>query len=104
MTLGNHELTNWKTSYGLQVDFYNQYRGDGSINKFKARLGAKGFTQSYGIDYEGTFALVAKLNTIRVLLSLVANSDWLLHQLDIKNAFLSGDLTEEVYMDIPSQV
>ena len=62
---------------------------------------AKGFTQTYGIDYSKTFALVAKLNTIRILLSLAANLDWPLHQLDVKNAFLNGDLEEEVYMDSP---
>lgn len=78
-----------------------KYNADGTINRFKARLVANGFTQSYGVDYEETFAPVAKLNSIRVLLSLAANLDWPLHQLDIKNAFLNGDLEEEVYMDVP---
>ena len=52
-----------------------KHRVDGSVERFKACLMAKGFTQSYGIDYQETFALVAKLNTIRVLISLAVNKD-----------------------------
>lgn len=62
---------------------------------------AKGYTQSYGIDYQETFAPVARLNTVRVLLSFAANLDWPLYQLDVKNAFLNGNLEEEIYMEIP---
>ena len=62
---------------------------------------AKGFTQTYGVDYEGTFAPIAKMNSVRILLSLAANLNWLLHQFDVKNAFLHSDLEEEVYMDVP---
>ena len=62
---------------------------------------AKGFTQTYGLDYTETFSPVAKLNSIRIIISLAANHDWPLHQLDVKNTFLHGDLNEMVYMAQP---
>ena len=81
--------------------FTIKHKADGSIEWLKTRLVAKGFTQSYGIDYQETFTPVDKLNTIQVLLSLIANFNWSLHQLDIKNVFLNGDLEEEVYIEVP---
>ncbi|KAE8716080.1 Detected protein of unknown function [Hibiscus syriacus] len=73
----------------------------GLIQLYKARLVARGFTQTYEIDFTETFAPVAKLNTVRVLISLVVNCDWKLYQLDVKNAFLNGKLKEEAYMKLP---
>ncbi|KAL0556045.1 hypothetical protein IC582_004550 [Cucumis melo] len=86
---------------GCKWVFSLKYKGDSTLDRHKARLVAKGFTQTYGIDYSKTFSLVAKLNTVRVLLSIVVNKDWPLYQLDVKNAFLNGDLVEEVYMSPP---
>lgn len=77
--------------------FIMKYKANGSIDRLKARLIARGFTPSYGIDYQETLALVANFNIIRILLSLATNLDWPLHQLDIKNPFFNGDLEEEVY-------
>lgn len=76
---------------------------DGSIDRYKACLVAKGYTQRYGVDYQEIFAPVAKLDTIRILILLAVNRGWCLKQFDVKNAFLNGDL-EEVYMDIPPGV
>jgi Reverse transcriptase (RNA-dependent DNA polymerase) len=74
---------------------------EGKVKRYKARLVAKRYSQTYGIDYDKTFALVVKMSTVRTLVSLAVNGGWKLHQLDVKNAFLHGDLLEEVYMEIP---
>jgi len=73
-----------KRVVGCKWVFTVKYNSNGSVERYKAKLVVKGFTQTYGKDYSETFAPVAKLNTVRILLSLAANLDWPLHQLDVK--------------------
>jgi len=77
-----------------------KYHPDGSVDRYKARLVAKCYTQTYGMDYFETFFTVARLNFIRILFSIAVNLSWSLFQLDV-NAFLYGDLKEKVYMEQP---
>jgi hypothetical protein len=78
-----------------------KHNADGSVSKYKARLVAKGYAQTYGIDYEETYSPIAKMTIVRTTITMAAIKGWSLHQMDIKNVFLHGDLQEEVYMEQP---
>lgn len=75
---------------------------DGSLVKYKARLVAKGFQQIEGVNYFETFSPVVKSATVRVVISLAVMKQWEIRQVDVNNAFLNGELTEEVFMDQPT--
>jgi hypothetical protein len=79
--------------------FIAEHKVDGLVERYKARLVAKEFTQTYGIDYEEAFAPVAKMNSIRVLLSLAENFHWPIQQFDVNNTFLLGDLGRSIHGD-----
>ncbi|BBH02980.1 transposable element gene [Prunus dulcis] len=86
---------------GCKWVFRKKLKPDGSIDKYKARLVAKGFTQKKGIDYFDTYSPVSRITTIRTLIALASVHNLVIHQMDVKTAFLNGDLDEEIYMEQP---
>jgi len=86
---------------GVKWIYRTKLNADTSINKHKARLVVKGYAQIFGVDYSDTFALVARLDTIRLLLAISAQKGWKVFQLDVKSAFLNGVLQEEIYVEQP---
>ena len=90
-----------KSAIGCKWVYKIKNRSDDIVDRYKARLVARGFTQEYEIDYEETFALVARLSSVRTLIAVSTARKWPLFQMDVKNAFLNGELSEEVYMKLP---
>ena len=72
---------------------------DGSVEKYKVRFVARGFSQVEGIDYEDTFAHVSRYTSIHTIISLAASMGWRLHQMDVKTTFLNGEIEDEVYIE-----
>lgn len=81
--------------------FTVKYKLDGSIDRFKARLVARGFSQQYGIDFHETFAPTMRADALRILLAIIALEDLEAHQVDVNNAFTEAKLKETIYMEPP---
>ena len=86
-----------KKAVGCKWVHAKKHHADWTLERYKSQLVARGFTQSYGIDYFETFSPVAKMNIVHLLLALAAHFQWLIRKFDVKNAFLHGDLGRSVH-------
>ncbi len=99
--MGVGSLPKDKKVIGCKWVYKVKHNVDEFVSRYKTRLVAKGYAQTYGIDYEETYSPIAKMITIRVIIAMAAAKGWSLHQMDVNNVFLHGDLQEEVYMEQP---
>lgn len=96
------DLLDKQKAIGLKWVFKVKKDPEGRIVKHKARLVAKGYAQQQGVDFDEVFAPIVRLETVRVLLALAAQGGWEVYHMDVKSAFLNGDLSEIVYVQQPS--
>ncbi|KAK2407959.1 putative mitochondrial protein [Trifolium repens] len=95
------DLPKGQKTIGVKWVYKTKLNEKGEIDKYKARLVVKGYKQEHGVDYEEVFAPVARQDTIRLVVSLAAQNSWPIFQLDVKSAFLNGELLEQVYIEQP---
>ncbi|GKV14990.1 hypothetical protein SLEP1_g25791 [Rubroshorea leprosula] len=95
------DLPKGHKTIGVKWIYKTKLKENGAVDKFKARLVAKGYKQEFGIDYQEVFAPVARMDTIRLVIALAAQNSWPIYQLDVKSAFLHGNLQEQVFIDQP---
>jgi len=88
-----------KKAIGCEWAYKVKHNANGFVSKYKARLVATCYAQTYGIDYEETYSPVAKMTTRKTIIAMATSKGWSLHQMDVKNDFLHGNLQEEVYME-----
>ncbi len=81
-----------KKVIGCKWVYKVKHNANGSVSRYKARLVAKGYAQTYGIDHEETYSPVTKMTTVKIVIVMAVAKGWSLHQMDVKNVFLHGDL------------
>lgn len=95
------DLPKGQKTIGVKWIYKTKLKENGEVDKHKARLVAKGYKQEFGVDYKEVFAPVARHDTIRLVIAMTTQNSWPIFQLDVKSAFLHGDLREEVFIDQP---